>query len=164
MNTADVMKPLLAFLEPYYEDTAPGACAYIAGAVVLDVSKGKRPKELHSYRVIDVHISIDGKTDITLNGTTTPLPKADTGGATTAFAKSARGLWMPKDGEVLEAFLAPKHAVVLCKMTDGTFAILDGNEGQFAHLDGDLTFHVLVDDLGMKGANMNAPEITGRGE
>lgn len=73
------------------------------------------------------------------------------------FRKAARGLWVPSAGEVAAQINASMHAVVLCKMKDGTYAILDGNEGQFAHMEGDCTFHVQASDLEMKGATLSDP-------
>lgn len=157
MNTAEVLKPLLAHLEPFYGDTTNGTCGYIASAVELYIIEGSRPKELHSYRMVDVQVLFDGNPELTLIGHTKPVPTV-TWGKSVTFAKAARGLWTPVEGcDAIESLTAPKHAVVLCKMVDGTFAILDGNEGQFAHIEGECTIHVQASDLEMKGANISSP-------
>mmetsp|Transcript_17021 Transcript_17021/g.42016 ORF Transcript_17021/g.42016 Transcript_17021/m.42016 type:complete len:232 (-) Transcript_17021:115-810(-) len=132
--------PLLAFLKPYKHVHRVGSCSEVARDVFEDMFRSLikfDPKVniiLDLFKVVAVQVLFDGNPAIKLNEDVPPLSTIEN---VTPFKKyeNTAGLWM-KDADATSEdekvqLEAATHYVVLCKLTNKEFVILDGNEAQF---------------------------------
>eukprot|EP00740_Mantoniella_antarctica_P002163 CAMPEP_0181356832 /NCGR_PEP_ID=MMETSP1106-20121128/4633_1 /TAXON_ID=81844 /ORGANISM="Mantoniella antarctica, Strain SL-175" /LENGTH=267 /DNA_ID=CAMNT_0023469645 /DNA_START=250 /DNA_END=1053 /DNA_ORIENTATION=+ len=135
----DYYAPLLAHLKAAAGEYSVGSCILASGEVcksLISGLKAPKPSILDWCKVVAVQVLFDGDPNIMLEGTSTPLVLKE-GVVLVPFKKyeNTAGLWM-KDADATSEdekvqLEAATHYVVLCKLTNKEFVILDGNEAQF---------------------------------